>query len=116
LPVATLTEAPRTDAAEPSTPVLEPGRNCWRIEHAKRLAFLVDGENYFRAVREAVREAQHSVFVLGWDVDSRMRLVPEGANDGWPEQFADFLDALVRERKGLRAYVLSWDFAMLYML
>ena len=116
MPVATLTEAPRIDAAQPSTPILEPGRNCWRIEHAKRLAFLVDGENYFRAVREAVREAQHSVFVLGWDVDSRMRLVPEGANDGWPEQFADFLDALVRERKGLRAYVLSWDFAMLYML
>ncbi|HVE48388.1 MAG TPA: VTT domain-containing protein [Casimicrobiaceae bacterium] len=114
--VATAIVAPTRIGASPSQSILAPGRNCWRIEHAKRFALLVDGENYFRAVREAIREAQHSVFVLGWDVDSRMRLVPEGANDGWPEQFADFLDALVRERKDLRVYVLSWDFAMLYML
>jgi phosphatidylserine/phosphatidylglycerophosphate/cardiolipin synthase-like enzyme/uncharacterized membrane protein YdjX (TVP38/TMEM64 family) len=113
---ATVVDAPAVLAPAKDAPILVPGRTCWRIEHAKRLAFLVDGEDYFRAVREAIREAQHSVFVLGWDVDSRMRLIPDGANDGWPEPFADFLDALVRERRGLRAYVLSWDFAMLYLL
>ena len=109
---------PRT-AEQPATrcrSLLEPGRNCWRIEHASRVAFLVDGEAYFSAVRAALAQARRSLFILGWDIDSRMQLVPGGANDGWPEGLADFLNAIVSERPDLRAYVLSWDFAMLYAL
>jgi len=30
----------------------EPGRNCWRVAHAKRVAVLVDGEEYYGAVRQ----------------------------------------------------------------
>ena len=96
--------------------ILAPGRNCWRVERARRMAFLIDGAAYFRAVREAVREARHSLFILGWDIDSRMRLVPQGARDGYPERLGDFLNAVVARRRGLRACVLSWDFAMLYAL
>jgi phosphatidylserine/phosphatidylglycerophosphate/cardiolipin synthase-like enzyme/uncharacterized membrane protein YdjX (TVP38/TMEM64 family) len=96
--------------------LLVPGRNCWRIERAARVGFLVDGNAYFRAVREAIASARHSLFILGWDIDSRMRLVPEGANDGYPEPLGDFLNAVVAARHGLRACVLAWDFAMLYAL
>jgi phospholipase D1/2 len=112
---ATLAADPPASAAS-AAPLLAPGRNCWRIAQARKLAFLVDGEEYFRAVRESLREAERSIFILGWDIDSRQRLVPDGANDGWPEQLADFLNALVRKRRRLRTYVLSWDFAMLYLL
>jgi phosphatidylserine/phosphatidylglycerophosphate/cardiolipin synthase-like enzyme len=80
------------------------------------MAFLIDGAAYFRAVREAVREARHSLFILGWDIDSRMRLVPQGARDGYPERLGDFLNAVVARRRGLRACVLSWDFADVYAL
>ena len=80
------------------------------------MAFLVDGEEYFAAVRSALRKAQHSILILGWDIDSRMRLVPGGANDGYPEPLCDFLNEIVSQRPGLRAYVLSWDYAMLYAL
>ncbi len=45
--------------------VLKPGSNCWRMEQARRVAFLVDGEDYFRAVREAILQARHSVFIRG---------------------------------------------------
>ena len=93
-----------------------PGRNCWRVERATKVAFLVDGEEYFGAVRAALAKARRSFFILGWDIDSRMRLVPEGANDGFPEPLGDFLNALVAARRGLRGYVLSWDFAMLYAM
>jgi phospholipase D1/2 len=103
-------------AAAPIEPLLRAGRNCWRIERAARVSFLVDGEAYFRAVREAIVAARHSIFILGWDIDSRMRLVPEGAGDGFPEPLGDFLNAVVARRRGLRACVLSWDFAMLYAL
>jgi len=93
-----------------------PGRNCWRVERATKVAFLVDGEEYFGAVRAALANARRSFFILGWDIDSRMRLVPDGANDGFPEPLGDFLNAIVAARSGLRGYVLSWDFAMLYAM
>ncbi|HEY0844770.1 MAG TPA: VTT domain-containing protein [Noviherbaspirillum sp.] len=77
---------------------------------------LVDADVYFRAVRRAICNARHSIFILSWDIDSRMLLVPGGANDGYPEPLGDFLHAVVASRPGLRAYVLNWDFAMLYAL
>jgi len=102
------------DEAHGAAPLLRPGRNCWRIEHAARMGFLIDGAAYFRAVREAMRAARHSILILSWDIDSRTMLVPEGANDGYPEPLGDFLNAVVAERPDLRACVLSWDFALLY--
>jgi phosphatidylserine/phosphatidylglycerophosphate/cardiolipin synthase-like enzyme/uncharacterized membrane protein YdjX (TVP38/TMEM64 family) len=96
--------------------LLVPGRNCWRIERAKRLSFLIDGAAYFPAVRTAIANARRSVFILGWDIDSRIRLVPSGANDGLPEELGDFLNEVVKRRRDLRMYVLSWDFAMVFAL
>jgi len=75
---------------------------------------LVDGEEYFTALRQAMLNAQQTIFILGWDIDSRMKLVPGDANDGFPEPLAEFLHGIVAARKHLRIYVLSWDFAMLY--
>ncbi len=95
-------------------PLLRAGHNCWRVERASRLAFLIDGEAYFSAVRSAITRAQRSIIIVGWDVDSRMHLVPSGAGDGYPEPLGEFLNAIVAERSSLRAYVLGWDYAMLY--
>ena len=92
------------------------GRNCWRIERARRLAFFVDAADYFAALREALPKARHSVFILGWDFDSRIRLVPQGAGDGYPEELGEFLNEIVRRNRELRMYVLSWDFAMVFAL
>ncbi|WP_435874754.1 VTT domain-containing protein [Pandoraea capi] len=96
--------------------LLQAGRNCWRIAPAARMRMLVDGDAYFSALREALLAARHTVFILGWDIDSRMQLTPNGPDDGFPPGLRDFLDALVRRRKSLRIYCLSWDFAMLYAL
>ena len=96
--------------------LLQPGRNCWRIEKAQRFGMLVDASAYFTAVREAITHARHSVFILSWDIDSRMLLVPEGARDGYPEPLGDFLKAVADAQPNLNIYVLNWDFAMLYAL
>lgn len=77
---------------------------------------LVDADVYFRAVREAMRAARHSILLLSWDIDSRMRLIPSGANDGYPEPLGDFLHALVSEREGLNVWLLNWDFTLLYAM
>jgi phosphatidylserine/phosphatidylglycerophosphate/cardiolipin synthase-like enzyme/uncharacterized membrane protein YdjX (TVP38/TMEM64 family) len=104
----------RESAGVPS--LLTPGRNCWRIERADKVALLVDGVEYFGAVRSALANARHSIYILGWDIDSRMRLCPDGAKDGLPEPLGEFLDAIVARRRTLHGYVLSWDFAMLYAM
>lgn len=103
-----------TSPPEAAERFFRPGENCWRVEQAHRFRMLIDGEEYFTALREAIRNARQTVFILGWDLDSRMKLVPGGANDGFPDPLAEFLHAIVAKRPGLRVYVLSWDFAMLY--
>ena len=95
--------------------LLKPGVNVWRVEDAARAAVLVDGAAYFRAVREALIRARHSVIIVGWDIHSRTRLVGETgrAEDGFPEPLANFLSALVRRRSSrnqlgsLRVIVMS---------
>jgi len=104
---ATLPQDRETDRAGS---ILAPGRNCWRIETATRAAFLVDGEEFFGAVRAALARARHSFFIVGWDVDSRMKLAPD-ADDGLPHELGPFLNAIVSGRKGLHGHVLAWDYA-----
>lgn len=91
-----------------------PGENCASVQHADRFSLLVDGSDYFRVLREAITRAERTIFILGWDIDSRMRLTPEGADDGFPEALGDFLHEVAAKRRRLRIYILAWDFAMLY--
>ncbi len=77
---------------------------------------LPDAQIYFSAVREAIRRARRCIFILSWDIDSRLWLVPEGAADGYPDPLGDFLHAVLAERRDLHAYVLNWDFTMLYAM
>ncbi|PTB20118.1 hypothetical protein C9I57_13500 [Trinickia symbiotica] len=94
--------------------LLEAGRNCEAIRHADRFSLLVDAQHYFAVLRDALTRAQRTVFIVGWDINSRVKLVPEGANDGFPELLGEFLQALSAARRRLRIYVLAWDFAMIY--
>ena len=54
--------------------------------------------------------------MIGWDLDSRTRLVGESgrADDGYPEQFIELISALVGERPQLRVFLLVWDYSLLY--
>ena len=35
------------------------GDNCWRYELTQRVAIAIEGDNYFRAIREAIIAARH---------------------------------------------------------
>lgn len=93
---------------------LHPGRNCWRVDMASRAAFLVDGAAYFRAFRSAVTQAQESIIIVGWDIDSRVALLRHPVEDGWPVRLGELLGAVVAKRRRLHVHVLVWDFAMVY--
>ena len=96
--------------------LLKPGHNCWQMAQAERVAVLVDGDAYFSALRSAIAKARRAVFIVGWDIDSRLCLQPGGADDGLPEALGDFLRALIAQKPGLHIYVLSWDYTLLFAL
>lgn len=98
--------------------ILAESQNCWRLEKAGRAAVLIDGAVYYGALRATLLKAERSIFIVGWDIDSRTRLVgPSGtADDDFPDQLGPFLTALVEKRSNLQIYLLLWDYAMLYAL
>jgi phospholipase D1/2 len=95
---------------------LRPNHNVWRIERAARAAVLIDAAAFFEAVRGACLKAERSIFVVGWDIDSRTQLVGADGRpaDGLPSNFADFLSDLVRTRPDLHVHLLLWDYSLLY--
>jgi phosphatidylserine/phosphatidylglycerophosphate/cardiolipin synthase-like enzyme/membrane protein DedA with SNARE-associated domain len=99
------------------TPLLRAGHNCWRLERADRVALLVDTAAYFKTAREAMKQAQHSIFIMGWEMDSRTRLIRgDDSDDGLPEELGPFLSQLVTRKRDLYAYLMMWDFAMIYLI
>lgn len=97
-------------------PLLRQGETCWRIERAGRLAVIVDAADYFAAVRTAVQNARHSVFLIGWDFDTRIKLVRPGDGSKAPNKLSKFLTWVVRQRPDLRIYVLRWDLGAIHAL
>jgi len=95
-------------------PILEEGRNCWRKTHAARVSFLVDADAYFRAFVEAVRSAQKSILIVGWDIDSRVSLLRGNAQTEPPLRLGTLLNDVVAKKPGLRVHVLVWDFALVF--
>ena len=93
--------------------ILAKGQNCWRIELADRVCLRVDGEDYFHAFREAAKRAQHSILIIGWDINGRFELEREPTSDDLPTSLRDFLNTLASRKKHLRIHVLDWDFAMI---
>jgi phospholipase D1/2 len=105
-----------TPHAMPQHHILAEGRNCWRIARAQRAAFLIDGAAYFAAFAAAAEQAQESIFIIGWDVDSRVRLRPEDDGHMLPGELGRFLNTLVSQRQRLHVYILNWDFSVLFAL
>jgi len=98
------------------TTILNEGKNCWQIANADRISFLIDAASYFSAFVEAIKRAQKSILIVGWDVDSRVSLVRGDETMELPNRLGDFLNEVVSRTEGLEAHVLAWDFAMIYAL
>ena len=96
--------------------LLKPEINVWCVAAAARAAMLVDGADYFAAVRRAMIKARRSIMIAGWDIDSRTELVGASGKpeDGYPATLADFLATLVEKTPGLDVSLLLWDFSVLY--
>lgn len=97
--------------------ILQAGVNCWQTVRADKVALLIDGENYFGAFHQAVQKARHSLYILSWDIDSRMRLIrKEDSHSDLPEELGVFISAVLKQNSELNVYILNWDWAMVYTM
>lgn len=92
--------------------LLEPGRNCWRIEQAARAAVIIDACDYYRIVRQMMLEAKHRILIIGWDFDPRI-LLDRTEGD---QSLGDFLLELARTKPNVPIKILSWRIGALKML
>ncbi|MDP8994179.1 MAG: phospholipase, partial [Pseudomonadota bacterium] len=98
-----------------TSPLLQPGRNCWRVEKADRAALIVDAADYFRLARDAMLKAEEQILLIGWDVDTRIRLLTEEPRDGPPATLGPLFSWLSKHRPGLKIYILPWDEGLLHL-
>src|SRR5438067_11646735 len=84
-------ESAPADANDANDELLRPRETCEWLVRARRAAVLIDAARYYAVLREVIPRARHSIFIVGWDIDSRIELVPGGAGDGLPDGLADFL-------------------------
>lgn len=94
-------------------PLLVPGYSCWKTVTAHRLALIQDAGPTFAAIATAIEAARRTVFVVGWDLDSRTLLRPEQSD---PED-ARLLPLLCRcldRNPELEIFILTWDFSIIY--
>lgn len=94
--------------------LLVPGRTCQRIERADRAAVVVDGDLYFQALDEALEAARDSVWILGWEIDSRMVL--SGRPGSGQEHLLGPRLNEIAAKHHVRIHILTWDFGMLFAL
>jgi phospholipase D1/2 len=100
--------------------LLRPEATCWRSSNAHRATLLVDGEEYYGALRAALLQARKLVLIAGWDFDSRTELPPRQGDPacdeihGAPTQLGELLGYLLRTRPGLQIHVVRWAYHWLY--
>lgn len=106
--------APAAGSDLQRAPFFIPGRNCWQQARASRVAVIIDACDYFRLFAEACQRARRQILILGWDFDRHEPLFREQGPSDLPWKVGEFLAALVRRRRDLHVYLLSWDFNMIY--
>jgi phosphatidylserine/phosphatidylglycerophosphate/cardiolipin synthase-like enzyme len=88
--------------------VLDPGRNCWRIERAGRAALVVDACDYFHHSREAMMRAEEQILLIGWDFDTRISLDDQSGDEA-PATLGSFISWLAGHRPQVKVHILHWD-------
>lgn len=89
-------------------PIVDMGRNVWRIAQAERVAVVVDAADYYHFIREAMEQAQHRILIIGWDFDTRIALEPH--QKGQSEALGQFFLRLAKANPERSIDILKWSF------
>ncbi|GGC02249.1 phospholipase D/transphosphatidylase [Novosphingobium endophyticum] len=93
-------------------------RSVWRYAMATRAHLVIDADDYFDAMREAMLEARQRIFLIFWDFDSRILLSSgrrwwqSGRKERFPARLGSFILWLVRRNGDLNIRILKWQFSL----
>jgi phosphatidylserine/phosphatidylglycerophosphate/cardiolipin synthase-like enzyme/uncharacterized membrane protein YdjX (TVP38/TMEM64 family) len=91
------------------------GDTCWRLARADRAAVLIDAADYFGALRESLLKAERSIFIMGWELNSRTCLDGAGERtDRAPRELGPLLKWLLKRKRGLEIRILLWNHPVIY--
>lgn len=101
---------------EDNIAIFRPGVNCWRVEKADYLSIVVDYGNYYRDLRESIIKARHSIFILGWDIDSRIELLrgEDAEHEDIPVIFYDLICWKARHNPEVQIYLNKWNHSIFF--
>lgn len=78
---------------------------------------VVDAQDYYRLVRQAMLEAREQILLIGWDFDTRIDLDREQADaDDAPYTLGRFVSWLAEHRPRLQIHILKWDLGAIKLL
>ncbi len=99
-----------------SASIFQQGENCWVSSQASYAAPLIDCANYYKALHSSIVKARHSVFIVGWDIDSRIRLLhgEDEANSEAPSVISELLAWKAEQNPELKVYLLRWDSSLAF--
>ena len=109
--------AAETGAAATTAPssFLIEGDTCWRRVRAGRAAALIDAARYFGALRESLLKAERSIFIMGWELNSRTCLEGDGERtDRAPRELGRLLEWLLKRKRELEIRILLWNHPVFY--
>ncbi len=97
--------------------LFKPGRNCWRTSRISHGTLLVDCADFYRALHSAIVKAKRRIIIVGWDIDSRIRLLrgDDEKNAATPSKAGELLAWKARENPGIEIYLLRWDSSVTFM-
>ncbi|WP_340586183.1 phospholipase D-like domain-containing protein [Erythrobacter alti] len=94
----------------------------WRYAHARRVRVVVDGEDYFDLIQQAMLKARQRILLIGWDFDTRIHLSrgrrwwQRGWRREYPSRLGSFILWLNRNRPQLEIRILKWSYGVLLFL
>ncbi|HEU0310310.1 MAG TPA: phospholipase D-like domain-containing protein [Sphingomicrobium sp.] len=92
-------------------PVVETGRNCWRISRADIATVIVDAADYFHFIGLAMSRAERRILIVGWEFDTRIALDP--GDQGKGVSLGHFFLQLAKQRPQREIDILKWNFGAL---
>ncbi|RYE51325.1 MAG: phospholipase, partial [Hyphomicrobiales bacterium] len=92
--------------------IFRPGENCWQVAQCDELSIIVDADQYFTSIREAMMRAERLIMLVGWDFDAGTTLGHPDVDDGAPRKVGDFIVWLARQKPHLEIKILLWSPAL----
>ncbi|MDY6961322.1 MAG: phospholipase D-like domain-containing protein [Pseudomonadota bacterium] len=95
------------------TSILSEGESCWRVARADRFSVIIDAADFFRLAKQSMLKAKRSIYMIGWDFDTRIRLEPDNENAQKPDKLGRFLNSLAKDNADLDIRILKWDIGLI---